>query len=787
MLLKTTKNKHTNKGGYSVMEKVKLPKSVLELLSRHGISSGDLLCACATDMNTNCEYADGYVILTADKLCLLTSPPDPSRIRSFKGYSKKGDLETDYGQTFAFRSLAVAELESVKIERQVACGLLIANDGDALAAFSNLHMKNMHHLVRAFDRIKNPQPDFMQEEEEEDEYCPKCGTMYPNRNRKICPKCMERGTIFIRVLKYFKPYWIKLAVMLFCFLVIAALNLVWPYLNGTVLYDHILEKDSGFLKTLGIEDGRFVTALLLVVLTMFFAKLSLQLLIILQGVFTAQIVTSVVRDLKKDIFGAMGKLSISFYKSRQTGSLMTRVLRDAERVTGFFIDGAPYILIHSFTIISTLIVMFSIRWELAIIACVLLPISVVVGMKLRPHLWSLFGRRHRAERSLNSQVNDNLTGARVVKAFGQEQRELTRFSTNNSRMKDAELAIVRFDNKFTFLYSTTQELTSMIVWFIGVSLVLSGTNFDLGILITFVGYVGQLSGPMNFFSHIFHWWSDSINSAQRMFEILDAIPEVQEKENPVTMPEPRGEIVLDHITFGYEINKPVLKNINLRINEGEMLGIVGRSGAGKTTLVNLISRMYDPQEGAIYFDGVNVRDLAFHDLRRNVAMVSQETYIFMGTVEQNIAYANPSATKEEIIRAAVLASAHDFILRMPDGYDTIIGSAGRELSGGERQRISIARAILANPKILILDEATASVDTETEKAIQESINYLIKGRTTISIAHRLSTLRDADRLVVIDNGEITEEGTQPELTELRGTYYKLMELQTKALALKGIE
>ena len=197
--------------------------------------------------------------------------------------------------------------------------------------------------------------------------------------------------------------------------------------------------------------------------------------------------------------------------------------------------------------------------------------------------------------------------------------------------------------------------------------------------------------------------------------------------------------------------------------------------------------MYDPQEGAIYFDGVNVRDLAFHDLRRNVAMVSQETYIFMGTVEQNIAYANPSATKEEIIRAAVLASAHDFILRMPDGYDTIIGSAGRELSGGERQRISIARAILANPKILILDEATASVDTETEKAIQESINYLIKGRTTISIAHRLSTLRDADRLVVIDNGEITEEGTQPELTELRGTYYKLMELQTKALALKGIE
>ena len=231
----------------------------------------------------------------------------------------------------------------------------------------------------------------------------------------------------------------------------------------------------------------------------------------------------------------------------------------------------------------------------------------------------------------------------------------------------------------------------------------------------------------------------------------------------------------------------MLKDINLHIKPGEMLGIVGRSGAGKSTLVNLISRMYDPQEGQILIDGADVRDLAFYDLRRNVAMVSQETYIFMGTVEQNIAYANPAATREEIIRAAVLASAHEFIMRMPDGYDTVIGSSGRSLSGGEKQRISIARAILANPKILILDEATASVDTETEKAIQASMQYLVQNRTTISIAHRLSTLRDADRLIVLDHGRITEEGTHKELEELHGTYYKLMELQTKALAMRGLE
>ena len=306
-------------------------------------------------------------------------------------------------------------------------------------------------------------------------------------------------------------------------------------------------------------------------------------------------------------------------------------------------------------------------------------------------------------------------------------------------------------------------------------------------LITFAGYVGQMTGPMDFMSFFFRWFTNCMNSAQRMFEIIDAVPEIQEKEDAVSLDTIEGTIEMKDVTFGYEKNKPVLKNINLKVEGGRMLGIVGRSGAGKTTIVNLISRLYDPQEGTVSLDGVNLKDLSFKTLRGNVAMVSQETYMFMGTVAENIAYAKKDATRAEIIRAAVLASAHDFICRMPDGYDTIIGSSGRELSGGERQRISIARAILANPKILILDEATAAVDTETEQAIQQSINMLIKGRTTISIAHRLSTLRDADTLIVIDEGKIAEEGTHEELIAKKGVYYKLKELQTKALALKGIE
>ena len=762
-----------------------MPEKVWDLLEQQGIEKNQILLGARTDMNTACEYADGYLVLTKEKLAIASSPAVTSEVHIFKGYPVSD--EPKESREWKLTVYSVDELSETRIERQVACAVLTAKVKGTeriLAAFSNLCIKNAYELVRRLEHLDKEEKD---EKPEEEEYCPKCGTMYPDMNRKICPKCMDRKSVFVRTFSYFKPYTGAVVLLFLSIVITALLNLIWPYLSGTVLYDYVLRKNLAFLEPFGLEKVEIFTALTILVVVMFFTRLVLQLFQIIHGVITAKVVVSVVRDMKKDVFNQMGKLSIQFFKSRQTGSLMTRVLSDADRVTGFFVDVLPYAFVHGFTIIATLTVMFSMRWQLAIVAIVLMPITLIISMKLRPKLWGLYGRRHRKERTVNSNVNDNLTGARVVKAFGQQENEISRFEKGNKKLSEAEVDIVRYNNKFRIIFSGVRELINLIVWGLGVWFVMATEHFEVGMLLTFTGYVGQLSGPMDFFSHFFNNWSDSMNSAQRMFEILDSIPEVIEKEQAVRLTEPEGEIVLDHVTFGYEISNPILKDITLHIKPGEMLGIVGRSGAGKTTLVNLISRMYDPQEGQILIDGVNVRDMAFYDLRRNVAMVSQETYIFMGTVEQNIAYANPTATKEEIIKAAVLASAHEFILRMPDGYDTVIGSSGRQLSGGERQRISIARAILANPKILILDEATASVDTETEKAIQTSMQYLVKNRTTLSIAHRLSTLRDADRLIVLDHGKITEEGTQEELTELRGTYYKLMELQTKALALKGLE
>lgn len=775
------------------MKKNQLPSRVMSLLRPKGIEKSDILDVCPVDLSFDCKYISGYLFLTAGELGIVTSEPIGSRTRYFRG-TRTQDMQ--YGEDtleYEIQMLPLTETAHMRVERQLATNLVtIDYQGKPfrIAALTNLYLEQMNLFRKSYNKIKK-YPEEAEEveasadiQEEKVEYCPKCGTMYPDPKRRICPKCMNKRSIFARTMKYFLRYRWKVIVLFLCYFAAAALNLVWPYLSGSVLYDQVLAKNEVFAGKWGV-GGQYALALLLLVGVMVLSKLVQQGVQVLQGTLMAQVVAATVRDMKQDVFSTMGKLSIGFFTSKQTGSLMTRVLSDADRVTDFFLDGFPYIFVHGFTIIASFTVMFQLNWQMALVACILLPLLVVMSVKLKPKLWSLFGRRHRAERSVNSRVNDNLTGSRVVKAFGQQEQENTRFVSPNERLQDAEIRIVKYNNKFTILYNLVQEVSNIWVWIVGVILLLNTGSVELGVLITFVGYVGQLNGPMNFFSRVFHMWSDSINSAQRMFEIMDAIPEIQEIENPIAMKEPKGEILLEHVTFGYDVNNPVLKDINLHVRPGEMLGIVGRSGAGKTTLVNLISRLYDVGEGAIYIDGVNVKELAFHDLRRNVAMVSQDTYIFMGTVAENIAYANPEATREDVIRAAMLASAHEFIANMPDGYDTVIGAAGKDLSGGEKQRISIARAVLANPKILILDEATASVDTETEKAIQQSLNLLVKGRTTLSIAHRLSTLRDADRLVVIDNGKIVEEGTHEELAAEQGIYFKLMELQTKSLALKG--
>ncbi len=771
-------------------ERFKISPDILKIIANKSISKEDIIYAAASDMGLNHTFADGCVLFTKAEVVVVRSKHQAENRHSFGGYAMEANkLDETSCEVIDFNT---EDVESFNVVRQVNGGMLFATVKGVdtlLLEFSNSRMEGFDKLGRIYRKFKDGKEltdeDFAMRTK--NECCPKCGTMYPNPQRKVCPRCTDKKALFLRVLGYFKPYVAYIAVMMFCFVLTALLNLAWPYLNGRILYDKVLGKDAEFLALFDFAGGDYVILLGLVVFTMILCKLVNQLLGILHGIITAKIVPDVVKNIKADVFKSMGDLSISFYNNRETGGLMTRVLSDANEVTGFFIDVLPNIFTNGFTIISTCIVMFSLNPGLTVVSLMLLPILVFMSVKLLPRLWSIYGRRHRAERSMNGQINDNIMGARVVKAFGQEEKEIKRFGNYNGRVRDAELSVVAFDNRFYALYTIVQQIATFAVWGVGGILIVSKTNMELGLLITFIGYVGELKGPLEFLSRAFRMYTSSMNSAQRIFEIIDAVPEIQESENPVRPEKIKGEIELRNVTFSYEANKPVLENVTFHVKPGEMLGIVGRSGAGKSTLVNLISRLYEPQEGEILIDGINVKDLGFKELRRNVAMVSQETYIFMGTVAENIAYARPDASYEEIVAAAVRASAHDFICKMPDGYDTMLGSSGRSLSGGERQRISIARAILADPSILILDEATAAVDTETEQAIQASLEELIKGRTTLSIAHRLSTLNNADHLIVIDEGKIAEHGTHRELIEKKGIFHKLMQLQMKALAMRGIE
>ena len=311
-------------------------------------------------------------------------------------------------------------------------------------------------------------------------------------------------------------------------------------------------------------------------------------------------------------------------------------------------------------------------------------------------------------------------------------------------------------------------------------------NMTYGTLVLFLSYVGMINSPLFMFVDMTHFFSHCMNGVQRLFEIYDAEPEVTEKENAIKKDSLDGHVQFSNVVFSYDKSRRIIDDVSFDIEPGKMIGIVGHSGAGKSTLANLLIRLYDVSEGQITIDGVNVKDYSFDTLRKNIAIVSQETYLFIGSILENIRYAKPDATKEEIIQAAKIAGAHDFIVKLPDGYNTQIGLGYKDLSGGERQRISIARAVLLNPRILILDEATAAMDTETERKIQTALEKLIVGKTTIVIAHRLSTLRDADKLIVIENGKMPEFGTHGELIRQKGIYYKLYMLQLEALKNVGV-
>ncbi|WP_223836965.1 ABC transporter ATP-binding protein [Paenibacillus oceani] len=759
-----------------------LPNEMVTVLAQNRRTADEIVYWMVCDRTTEGSFVDTYLLLSRESLTMVSSGGQPSQEKNYKGFVRKqkdkASLKTVSSGPWTMESIRLDQLDAVSVVNLVASGMIVVKEEGkekVVAAFTNEHMSRAAKLTTLFKKLKNNEEIDSQElAEEESASCPKCGMIYPDKGRKVCPKCIKKHAIFTRLLSFAGKYKVSIFFIVLFMLLNSGTGLVIPYLQGTVLFDQALGGEGTFAGKIG----------LVVLLIVAFRTLSL-----LFGVFFGMIIAKTAAlvsfDLKSSVFSSMQRLSLNFFQRKQTGQLMTRVNNDATELQYFFVDGLSYFIVNAMNIIGITAILLVMDWKLTLLCFLPLPIVFYIVRKVFPRLWRLSWRRHRKVSALNSIISDTIRGTRVVKAFGKEQQEIERFQKANLSFSHAEQTVNKMGGTVFPVLNLLTQTGGILIWAFGGWMVMKD-QFTFGQVLTFVNYMYMLYGPIQFMNNIVNWWSHCMSAAQRIFEIQDAVPEVAEKMDAVELTEMKGDIVVRNVVFGYEPNKAILKEVSMHAKPGQMIGVVGHSGAGKSTLVNLISRLYDVNEGEIRIDGINVKDMTTASLRKHIGIVSQDVYVFSGSIAENIAYADPECTVDDIIYAAKIANAHDYIEKLPDGYDTIIGTGGYNLSGGEKQRLSIARAILHNPKVLILDEATASLDTETELQIQEALDSLIKGRTTIAIAHRLSTLRNADYLLVMDHGKVVEAGTHDELMAKEGTYHGLVKKHDEALKMKEV-
>ena len=736
-----------------------MPNSVGEKIRDFFSAEEEELIRVSTDLNQEGKFGTQWIIATDKRLLIVPT----------EGLDGVVDVP-------------IEELTLVQTEALVGGSCLIIERKDKATVtvpYSSTLAEKFSEVTRGIEQLRKGEP-FLINTQLERTRCEKCGRLLPEKNG-ICPACIRRFATLQRIASYLKPYKGYAILLALISLIETGTAVIPPILERRIVDDVLVPKEGNIASM-----SERLTLLGLLVLALIGIRVLNWGMEWAHGWTVSWLGARITANIRNRLYQQLELLSLQFYDRRQVGAVMSRVTRDAGRLQEFLVEGLPYLINNVLRLVGILGILLWMHWLLALLILVPVPFMMGWGVIFWKRMRLYFNKWDQAWSDVMARVNETLSGIRVIKAFAQEVREIAAFGVRNKKIR--QLAI-RTEINWAIFFATTTLLTSfgiLVVWFFGGREVIR-EQLTLGTLLAFYAYVWMLYEPIEWFGQVNNWMTRAFAGAERIFEVIDTPAEAYEDPNARAISSIKGHVTFKDVTFGYDKSKPVLHEINLDVVPGEMVGLVGRSGVGKTTTVNLICRFYDVDQGRIEVDGLPIQQIRLENLRSQIGIVPQEPFLFSGTVAENISYGKPGASFDEIMEAAIAANAHNFIVSKPDGYDTQVGERGGELSGGEKQRVAIARAILHDPQILILDEATSSVDVETEKQIQEAIARLTQGRTTFAIAHRLSTLRNADRLVILEGGRIVEIGTHGELMEKKGIFHELVQLQQQTSEIMAVK
>ena len=726
-------------------------------LDAAGLNHRPVLLSVGTDVGLSGEPAAEWLVVTPDHLA-ATDGHDTLRAVPWRG------------------------VERVRTTSGVGGGSLqVRTDGVwiDLVRYSNALATRFHKVSRALDRGRERLAAGLPGELEgldgrlDPPACPSCGLRLQTAE-DACPRCLQKGQILRRVGELLAPYARGSVILCLLTFVGVVAELVPPKLQQYMV-DDILSAKAG---EAGGAAPDFKTALLVVVLALAFSRVLLAVVGVIKGRLTSAIGSGITSALREEMVRKLQGLSVAYYDRHQVGSMISRVAHDSEVLHGLMHQITGGFLLQIVQLVAVGAMLVWINPKLALFTLIPVPLVILGSWIFWRHVYPRHYRLWDAASKQMTTLSGMLSGIRVVKAFAQESRELDRFHAASDHLRRWRQWVEHTNTTYAASMQIVFSLGGLIVWYVGGRDVIGG-SMTLGQLIAFLAYLAMFYAPLGALSNFTTWLTSFLSGSKRVLELLDTPALVTEPAHPEAWNDVRGAIRFANVTFGYDRNQPVLHDVSFEVQPGEMIGIVGRSGSGKSTLVNLLARFHDVQEGSITVDGHDIRQLSSHDLRERLGIVFQDSFLFRGTIWRNLSFGRPQATIEEGLTAAKAAGAHDFLCRQPLAYETLLGEHGAGLSGGEKQRLSIARTLLYDPRILVLDEATSNIDAEAEKAIQEALAVLVRGRTTIAIAHRLSTLRNADRILAFDRGRLVEQGTHAELLAADGVYARLVRIQTQ--------